>query len=276
MFDFSQQRYPKTWKEMSVDYRLMFVYHGSMMALMMMGQGLLSLRQEILVTAMLVTVLASISMRHRAHSNWRWPGVSGKDVFYAIGTAVVIVFFLYSVTTPFSPTMPQIFPWYSAGAGIGIFGILSSLKLVYLSEAEFLLHCRTIDQYGQEIPLLSELPEPKLTEARWQKVTRGTYSVFFILLWIAGVLSFYVRGSAFKNGSPVPTATQTQPLTDHRNTVYVTPAEKQRIDLLQMVSWVGFPSLILGGFFLHFIVGVKLFPNAPTLAEYLRKKHPLT
>jgi len=122
MFDFSQQRYPKTWKEMSVDYRLMFVYHGSMMALMMMGQGLLSLRQEILVTAMLVTVLASISMRHRAHSNWRWPGVSGKDVFYAIGTAVVMFSFSIVLQTLFHRPCPRSFRGIRPGLASGYSG----------------------------------------------------------------------------------------------------------------------------------------------------------
>src|SRR5258708_25414015 len=176
MFDFSQQRYPKTWKEMSVDYRLMFVYHGCIMAMMMAGQGLLSLRQEILVVAVLVTVLAFISMRHRAQTNWQWPGASGKDALSAIGTAVLIVFFLYSATASFPPTMPQVLPWYLGGAGgIGMFGILNALKVVYLSETEFLLHCPTIDQYGQEIPRPSELPKPKLAEASWKKAIRSIY-----------------------------------------------------------------------------------------------------
>jgi hypothetical protein len=58
--------------------------------------------------------------------------------------------------------------------------------------------------------------------------------VVFMLVWVAGVASFYFSGTAFKNGSPEPTATQTQPLTDHGKTVYVTPTEKQRVDELQL------------------------------------------
>ncbi|HEV8491728.1 MAG TPA: hypothetical protein VGR76_05630 [Candidatus Angelobacter sp.] len=38
-----------------------------------------------------------------------------------------------------------------------------------------------------------------------------------------------------------------------------------------MVSWMAIP-VVLSGLALHFIVGVKLFGDAPTLAEYFRKK----
>jgi hypothetical protein len=36
---------------------------------------------------------------------------------------------------------------------------------------------------------------------------------------------------------------------------------------------VGIPSLILGGFFLNFIMGVKIFNNVPTMEEW-RKNRP--
>jgi hypothetical protein len=271
MFGYSRKRNPKTWKDMSVDFRLLFVFHGSMMVLMMTGGGL-SLLQEVFIVATLVAILVSISMRHRARTNWHWPGVGDKDVLSAIGAAVAIAFFLFGATPLFPPLSPRILPWYLAGINIGIFGILSALKLVHASEVDFLLHCTTVNQYGQEIPLLSEIPERKIVEADWQKVARGIYLVAFLLVWIAGVASFYFDGASFKSGSAVPTATQTEPLTDHGKTVYITPAEKQRIDRLKMVSWMTMP-VVLIGLVIHFIVGVKLFGDAPTLADYIKKKH---
>lgn len=270
MAGFSRERNPKTWKDMSVDYRLFFVFHGSMMVLMMVG-GELSLRQEVFIVTGLVAILLAISMKHRERSNWHWPGIGGKDVLSAIGAAVTVAFFLFAVTPLFPPFSARILPWYLAGANIGMFGILSALKLVYGSEVNFLLHCTTVNQYGQEIPLLSEIPKPKLVEAAWKKVARGIYFVAFVLVWIAGVASFYLTGVSLKNGSPVPTPTQTEPLADHGKTVYITPAEKQRIDRLQMVSWMAIP-VVLSGLPLHFIAGVKLFGDAPTLPEYFRKK----
>jgi hypothetical protein len=68
------------------------------------------------------------------------------------------------------------------------------------------------------------------------------------------------------------TATQSEPLTDHGNTVFISHAEKQRIDHFQLASWVGVPLVLVGGVILHFVVGVKLFPNAPTFSEYFSEK----
>ena len=254
---------------MSVDFRLMFAYHGSMMVMMVAGGGL-SLQQEILITTVLVTVLVSVSLRHRARVGWHWPGANGKDVLGAIGSATLIAFFLFSAT-PLFPLSPQVFPWYLACGGIGAFGILSALKVVSGTESDFLLHCTVVDQYGQNIPRFSELPKPKIVEARWKKIARGVYVGAFMLVWITGVLSSYAFGTSFKNGSPVPTATQTESLQNHGKTVYVTPVEKQRIDRLQMASWFFIP-VVLFGLILHFIVGVKLYGSAPTLPEYFGTK----
>src|SRR5437660_7020173 len=83
------------WKEMSLDFKLMFVYHGCMMVLFIAGQSL-SVRQEILITSSLVTVLAVITIRHRRVTSWRWPGVRPRDALFAIGGAAAVAFFLFS------------------------------------------------------------------------------------------------------------------------------------------------------------------------------------
>jgi hypothetical protein len=129
-----------------------------------------------------------------------------------------------------------------------------------------------IDQYGRELEPergTSSLVGPE--GANWKRVTKAVYSVAFMLVWVCGVASFYFFGTAFKNGSPEPTISQTEPLEDHGKTVYVTPTEKQRVHVLQLVSWVGLPIVLLGGAAIHFLAGVKLFPNTPTLAEYLNR-----
>jgi len=269
MFNNSQRRRQQDWKSMSVDFRLMFVYHGCMMVMMMAGKGL-SPQQEILITTVLAAVLVSISLKHRANLGWQWPGINWKDVLSAIGTAILIALFLFSAT-PLFPVNSQVLPWYLGAAGIGVFGILSALKITSRTEAELLLHSTVIDQYGQQIPRICEIPKPKIFEARWKKIARRLYLGAFILVWITGVLSFYTFGASFKSGSPVQTATQTEPLSNHGEIVYVTPAEKQRIDRLQMASWLFMP-VVLSGLILHFIVGVKLYDNAPTLFEYLKQK----
>jgi hypothetical protein len=107
-------------------------------------------------------------------------------------------------------------------------------------------------------------------------VTRGIYTVVFLLVWIASVGSFFLFGTAFRPGSPAPTAIQTEPLVDHEKTVYVTRGEKRRIDYLQLVSWIGIPSILVSAALLHFVVGVKLFPNAPTISEDVAERKRLT
>ena len=54
MFDPPTQHYPKKWKEMSLDFKLMFVYHVSMMLLFIAG-GSLSIQQEIMQQNKFVT-----------------------------------------------------------------------------------------------------------------------------------------------------------------------------------------------------------------------------
>jgi hypothetical protein len=275
MFDAPSQRYPKKWKEMSLDFKLMFAYHGCMMALFIAGQTL-SIREEILFASVLVIVLAAISIKHRKATNWRWPGLRPRDALFAIIAAVAVVVFLFSATPLFPPSDHRVLPWYLAGLGIGTFAILTSLRVVAPSEADYLLECRIIDQYGRQIERASEPAPPKDAEAAWKKVTRGIYTVVFLLVWIASVGSFFFFGTAFRHGSAVPTATQPEPLVDHVKTVYVTRDEKQRIDYLQLISWIGIPSILVSAALLHFVVGVKLFPNAPTLSEYWAERKRLT
>lgn len=256
---------------MSLDFRLMFGYHISMMVMMVAG-GSLTVKQELMIAASIAGLIVLLSRHHRQKRHWRWPGVKLLDVLYAAGGIALVSFFLYSATPLFPPNNGNVVPWYLAGIGIGLFGILQSLKIVYAAEAEFVSNCILIDQYGREIELAHEpsIPvEPR--EANWKRVTKAMYSVVFILVWACGVASFYFFGTAFKNGSPEPTISQSEPLEDHGKTVYLTPTEKQRVNVLQLATWISFPVVLLGGAALHFIAGVKLIPNTPTLADYLNR-----
>ncbi|SRR6266498_1767818 len=264
-------RYPKNWKEMSLDMRLMFGYHVSMMVMMIAG-GSLTVRQELTIAAAIAALIVLVSRHHRQKKHWRWPGVKPLDVLYAIGGIALISFFLYSATPLFPPNNGHVVPWYLAGVGISLFGILQSLKLAYASEAEFAFNCMVIDQYGRELQRVGEPSLAEPDEPGWKRVAKVIYTVVFMFVWVCGVASFYMFGTAFKNGSSEPTASQTEQLEDHGKIVYVTPTEKRRVHVLQVVSWVGVPVVLVSGAVLHFLVGVKLFPNAPTLAEYLHRR----
>jgi hypothetical protein len=65
---------------------------------------------------------------------------------------------------------------------------------------------------------------------------------------------------------------QTEASSDHGKTVYITHDQKSLSDRLELFAFVGIPFVIVGGLLLHFLVGVKLYPNTPTLREFLARK----
>jgi len=263
-------RYPKNWKEMSLDMRLMFGYHISMMVMMVAG-GSLTVRQELVIAATIGVLIVLVSRYYRRKKHWRWPGIKPFDVLYAAGTVVAISFFLYSATPLFPLNNGHVLPWYLAGLGIGVWGVFQSLNVVSAGKADFASKCMLIDQYGRELEPVHKPSPVESDEPTWKRVTKVLYMAAFILVWLCGVASFYFFGTAFTNGSPEPTVSQTEALENHGKTVYVTPTEKQRVHILQVVSGVGFPAVLIPGAILHFLVGVKLFLNTPTLAEYLNR-----
>jgi hypothetical protein len=253
-FDPPKEPNPKQWKDMSFEFKLMFVYHGCMMVLFVTG-GNFSVRQELLFAGALLFVLGSISMHHRRSNGWHWQGATAKNRLAALGGVVLTVVFLYAASPLFPPSNPRFLPWYLAGFGIGLFNFLQSLRLVHSSEAVFLADCgNSSSQIGE--PVQAEPARPQ-----WQKLVRTVYSVFFFAVWLGFVCFFYYSGKTFRDGSPVPTPTQTEPMTDHGKAVYVTHDQKALCDKLQLFAFVGIPSVLASGFLLHFVIGVKVFDS---------------
>lgn len=253
--------YPRKWKDMSLDFKLMFVYHGCMMFLFIAGSAFTT-GQELFIAASLAVVLTMLSLRHRSAIGWKWEGIKTKDLAMAIGVAALMVFFLGAGSSMFPASNPRFLPWYLAGFGIGFFNVLSTLKLVRSSESQMLADCSDTPSEPMQEPKTEPL------EPRWHRVARGIFSCLFLLVWLEGVAFFYYHGKIFSSGSPTPTATQTDPISDHGNTVYITHAQKTQLDRMEIMMFTGIPAILVGGFVLHFLVGVKLFPNTPTLAEW--------
>lgn len=172
---------------------------------------------------------------------------------------MLIAFFLYAPGPLFPATNSRFLPWYLAGFGIGLFNLLSGLNLVQSTEAEFQAMCR---EGAAAPPAAAPLPAAP-TEPRWKTAVRTTFKVYFLAVWLAGVSFFYVYGRAFGGGSPLPTATQSEPLTDHGKTVYISPSQKRLVDLLRTGMFIGIPSAMALAFALHFVAKVKLFDNRP-------------
>jgi len=86
---------------MSYDFKFMFVYHGTMMFLMIAG-GALSVVIEAAIAAALLAVGAVLIVRHRRTTPWVWPGVSAARILGAAGAILLGGLFLFSAM-PLSP-----------------------------------------------------------------------------------------------------------------------------------------------------------------------------
>jgi hypothetical protein len=260
------ENYPRKWAEMSLDFKLMFVWQGSMMILFMTGSNF-TIRQGLSFAAILMAVLFSVSMNNRRSKGWHWQPVESKQFVWAAGSLLLTSVFLYAASPLFSPLNPGFLPWYLFGFGIGLMNALSSIGLVRQSETQFIADCQTA---APQVPAVAPTPEP--TDPAWQRFLRGTFHLAFLLIWLSFLVFFYLHGKAIRNGSPSPTETQTDPVTEHGGTVYVTHKEKALDDRLLTISMIGIPSVMATAAILHFLVGVKLFPNAPTPKEYVNRK----
>lgn len=263
MFQIDDKKYPKSWREMSFDFKLFFVFHGCMMVLFIIGRAF-PIEVLIGIVGALLFVLAGLSIHHRIKSEWHWPGVGIKGLLGVVFSVALGLFFLGAATPRISPLNPTFFPWFAAGGGIILFWILSGLKIVFQSESEFQGHC------GEQRLKKSE-PSTPSHEPSWKKGVRVAFTVYFMVTWIAGVSFFWQFNTAFRDGTPESTPERTETLTDHGKTVYITPKEKRIISLLQYSMILGIPSALVLGALIHFVVGVKLFPNTPTLVGRMRK-----
>jgi hypothetical protein len=160
--------YPRQWKDMSLEFKLMFVYHGCMMALFITG-GAFTLRQELTFASVLVFVLTSVSIKHRRSAGWRWQGLQTKNLLIAAGGIALMGVFLYAATPLFPPSNPRALPWYLAGFGIVAFNVLHALRLVLLPKLLFwqIVTNQAVKQCNQKRPNLlnhsgRELPEPPM------------------------------------------------------------------------------------------------------------------
>jgi hypothetical protein len=238
-----------------------------MMVLFLTGE-LLTSRTELGIAGTLAAVLVSISVRDRRDKNWRWKRPRALKWLATVGGLLLTAFFAFSAAPLFPPSNHRFLPWYLACAGIGAFGALNGLQLVTVSKEDFQKQCLPVEFSGENAsePRLGERETP--VDDAWKRRLRAAFTIFFFLIWIDGVASFYFFGIAFRHGTQAPTAANSEPLQDHGHVVFVPKNEKQMVERLQNGMMFGIPLVVVFGFVIHFLLGVKLVPNAPTLNEW--------
>ena len=246
--------YPRTWSEMSFEFKGMFAYHLSI-TVMVIASGWLTPIEETLIAAALMLAIAVASFIRRLRHEWHWQGVTALRAAGAVLVAVLMGYFLFATSglalqaqgleldRPYAWS-----PFILAGLGIGVFTVLNVLRITHLSEKAFREECG--DQGLQPKP--APPPEP-----RWKVITRYAFAAAFIAVWLGGVTFFYVHDRTFRSGAPTPTAEQTVAFTNKGVTVYVTPAEKRLVDQLQGFMFIGIPAMLATAFFLQFVLKIR-------------------
>jgi len=259
----ADQKYPRTWREMSFDSKLFLALFACLVGLFAAGNRL-TVNAELSIAALAAAGVISVSSRRRRRLDWRWPGTNRRGVLRAVGAAAVMFF----ATHPTFPIFqPDFLPWYLAGTEIAVFNILESLRVVQAPEVDFLKLC------GTTSPARDEEPQAAcVMEAVWRRATRAIFFITSYAVMFEFLVFFYLSGVYFRDGSPRPTLTQTEQLSTGGSVVYITPVQKHLLDQLETWASICIPSIIGATVFLHFIVGVKLLPNTPTLREIRNRK----
>jgi hypothetical protein len=261
---------------MSLDFRLMYVYEGSVMVMFTTG-AMLTERFEIGMAAIVTLVLVAISLTYRSKMNWHWPGASGKDFLKTLGEILLGAMVSVAASPQFPPRDHHFLPWYLFGYGALAFAALTSLHFATPSKEVFLKQCRSSDQaadFGHG-PDVIQAAEP--FEEPWKKNVRAIFAAAFIFLWIAGFASFYVFGLVSKHGTHRPNMTNSAPIKVDGAILFVPENEKQLADELSDIVSVGIPVFLATGFLAHFFLEVKLVSNVPTFSEWRagRRKNTL-
>lgn len=246
--------YPKTWSDMSFDFKGMFVYHLTMMAMLLLGRGLAFIEQ-IFIAAAIMLAIAVASFIRRLRHKWRWRRLSLARAGSAVLTLALMGYFLFAVAggalqaQGFSFDRPFFLgPWALAALGIAVFSVLNVLRVTHLAEKTFQAECG--DQ-GRE-PEPAPPPEP-----RWKVITKYVFTAAFLAVWLEAVTFFYIFDRTIRSSSPTPTVERTVAFKNKGVTVYVTQAEKQLVDQLRDFMFVGIPTMIATGFFLQYVLKIR-------------------
>ncbi|NOT41768.1 MAG: hypothetical protein HOP13_14875 [Alphaproteobacteria bacterium] len=245
---------PRTWSDMSFEFKGMFAYHIVMVAMFLTGRGLAFVEQILIAAAIMLAIAIASFVRRRRH-RWRWRGLTPLRAGGAVLVAALMAFFLFAAAggalqaqglalgRPF-----ELGPWMLAGLGIAVFSVLNVLRITHISEKAFQEECG--EQAGVAKPEL--LPEP-----RWKVITKYVFAAAFLFVWLGSMTFFYLNDRMLRAASPTPTVEQTVAINNKGVTVYVAPAEKHLVDQLQGFMFIGIPAAIATAFFLQFVLKIR-------------------
>ncbi|HEX4303685.1 MAG TPA: hypothetical protein VHZ78_12890 [Rhizomicrobium sp.] len=245
-------KYPRTWREQSLEFKFMFAYHAAMMV--MFVPGMVPVPAELAIAGGAILVFAAMSLYRRRRLAWRHPPLGFRDIAGAIGGLAFSVLFGTVAAQNFPVFDPHFLPWLLALVGIALFGTLQQLKYVALSEQEFL------EMGNPATAPAVELPVEAGGEPGWHRVVRGVHRAATFAAALVFLAFMYLDGKAMQEGASHPTATQTVARTEHGWTVYLARDRATLLNELEIAMFVAIPSVLVLGFALQ-LAGFNIFPG---------------
>ena len=111
-----------------------------------------------------------------------------------------------------------------------------------------------------EAPLYARAPYAADQMRRKLRIRRA-FIVYFVIVWIIGMGAFASFSIVYGSGARRPGGTQTVAMTNHGQTVYVTPNQKFIADTLRTLMIGAIISVMLGALIIDRMLGVPLFSD---------------
>ncbi|MCW7490976.1 hypothetical protein [Leptospira meyeri] len=267
MIEENSNSFPNQWKDYSLDYKCILIYHGFMMILFLFGDKI-SISIQITIVALLLISIIIFSIKYRIRIRWNWPGVEVKNTFYAVIIITLGLFFFFSSINSYPLFKSQSFPWYAAGFGIILFQVLNVLNITAYSKEKFELKSDKTEN-------VKKIENSTLIENRNDSVNVSfvKYLIYILsfLLWVTGISYFWLRDRISNNDNSDDFTKFITEITNIFSKLLGIENSSPDIFLKSILSY-GIILLSISIFIIHFIFGIKIISNIPTIKEYLRKK----
>jgi hypothetical protein len=231
----------------SLDALLMGFYHICMLGLLGLA-GALNEPMQLVLTGVLVLGIVQLSLWQRRAMGWLWPGPTEDLVrsLLVLGGVSLLIFVGFAFIVPIRN--PAYLPWDLAGGGLVVFNVLRLSGVVVRTREEFRRSCR-----------VEAASAPLSGRAGWKRLARFCYEVFFVAVWLATIAYFFLWGLAARGVAGLPGSVEklpamSKPLLDAL-------LQPSFLNLLGTTVTIAFPSAIVAGCLLHFVLGVPLFPK---------------
>jgi hypothetical protein len=97
------------------------------------------------------------------------------------------------------------------------------------------------------------------SEPQWHRTVRTLFIVAFVLVWLESMACFICFSILTRGASPVATPEFSASVVDHNNVCYIAAWQKQLYELMLTTMKFAIPGIMLTGFLLHCLIGVKIF-----------------